>query len=76
MIPLKYLLGHSIEDLEKIALSYGELSFRGKQIHSYIYNQNINLKNIDDLKTLPSSFRDKLKSEGYILGGLILQKKS
>ena len=73
---MKYLLGNSIEDLEKIALSYGELSFRAKQIHSYIYNPNTSSKNIDDLKTLPSSFRDKLKSEGYVIGGLILQKKS
>ena len=29
-------MGCSIKDLEKIALSYGELSFRGKQIYNYI----------------------------------------
>jgi len=73
---LKNLLGRSIEDLEKIALSYGELSFRGKQIYNYIYNSKIRSNNIDDLKTLPANFRNKLKSEGFILGGLKLQKRS
>ncbi len=69
-------MGCSIEDLEKIALSYGELSFRGKQIYNYIYNPKIRSNNIDDLKTLPSNFRNKLKSEGFILGGLKLEKRS
>jgi len=73
---LKNLLGCSIEDLERIALDYGELSFRGRQIYNYIYNTKIVSKNIDDLKTLPSKFRNKLKSEGFIVGGLKLQKKS
>ena len=73
---MKNLLGCSIEDLEKIALSYGELSFRGKQIHNYIYNPKIRSNNIDDLQNLPSNFRNKLKSEGFIIGGLKLEKKS
>ncbi len=73
---MKNLLGCSINDLENIAISYGELSFRGKQIYDYIYNPKIRLKNIDDLKNLPSNFRNKLKSEGFIVGGLKLQKKS
>ena len=76
MIPLKNLLGCSIHDLEKIALSYGELSFRGKQIYNYIYNPKLRLNNIDDLKTLPSNFRNKLKSEGFIVGSLKLEKRS
>ena len=73
---MKNLLGCSIEDLEKIALSYGELSFRGKQIYKYIYNPNKRSKNIDDFRNLPSDFRNKLKLEGFIVGGLKLQKKS
>ena len=76
MIPLKNLLGCSVEDLEKIALSYGESSFRGKQIYNYIYNPKVRSNNIDDLKTLPSNFRNKLKSEGFIVGGLKLEKRS
>ena len=73
---MKHLLGCSIDDLEKIAVSHGELSFRGKQIYNYIYNSKIRSNNIDDLKTLPSSFRKKLKSEGFIVGGLKLLKRS
>jgi len=73
---LKNLLGCSVEDLEKIALNFGELSFRGKQIYNYIYNPKTKSNNIDDLKTLPSHFRNKLKSEGFIVGGLLLQKRS
>ncbi len=73
---MKNLLGCSIEDLEKIALSYGELSFRGKQIYKYIYNPNKRSRNIDDFRNLPSDFRNKLKLEGFIVGGLKLQKKS
>ena len=73
---MKNLLGCSIEDLEKIALSYGELSFRGRQIYNYIYNPKTTSYDIDDLKILPSNFRNKLKSEGFIVGGLELQKRS
>ncbi len=69
------LIGSSIEDLKRIAIKYGELSFRGKQIYSYLYNPKNNLETIDDLKTLPSNFRDKLKSEGFIVRSLKLQNK-
>ncbi len=69
-------MGCSVEDLERLAVSFGELSFRGKQIYNHIYNPKIRLNNIDDLKTLPSNFRNKLKSEGFIVGGLKLQKRS
>ena len=73
---MKSLIGCSIKDLERIALNYGELSFRGRQIHNYIYNPKNKLRNIDDLKTLPSKFRDKLKTEGFVVKGLNIQKKS
>ena len=72
---MKNLLGFSIKDLEKLALNYGELSFRGRQIYSSIYNSKNKLNNIDDIKVLPSNFRNKLKSEGFIIGGLTLKKK-
>ena len=73
---MKNLLGCSIKDLEKIALNYGELPFRGRQIYNHIYNSKVKLETIDDLKSLPTLFRDKLKSEGFILGGLNLKKRS
>ena len=73
---MKNLVGCSIEDLERIALSYGQLSFRGKQIYNYLYNPKIRSNSIDDFKNLPSDFRNKLKSDGFKVGGLKLQKRS
>ena len=72
---MKNLIGSSIEELEQIALRNGEKSFRGKQIYSYLYNPKNNLETIDDLKNLPSKFRDKLKREGFIVRSLKLQKR-
>tara|TARA_B100000900_G_scaffold407544_1_gene420388 strand:+ start:1423 stop:2469 length:1047 start_codon:yes stop_codon:yes gene_type:complete len=73
---LKNLLGYSIEELEKIAINYGEMSFRGRQLHNHIYDSKINRNNIDEFKSLPSRFRDKLKNDGFIVGGLNLQSRS
>ena len=69
------LLGCSIDDLEKIAVKYGESSFRGRQIYSSIYKSNIKLKSLEEIKVLPSKFRDKLIREGFFVGGLILKDK-
>tara|TARA_Y100001978_G_scaffold201109_1_gene218742 strand:+ start:1463 stop:2506 length:1044 start_codon:yes stop_codon:yes gene_type:complete len=73
---LKNLIGCSIKDLENIAINHGQLSFRGRQIYNYIYNPKNFLKNIDDFKALPTKFRERLKSEGFVLRSLNLQKKS
>ena len=70
------LLGYSISELEKIAINYGELSFRGRQIYSSMYNNEKKLESIDDIKVLPSSFRSKLKKDGFFIGGLHLKEKS
>ena len=69
------LLGCSIEELEKIAVNYGESSFRGRQIYSSIYKPNIKLKKLEEIKVLPSKFRDKLIREGFFIGGLTLKNK-
>ena len=69
------LLGCSIEELEKIAVNYGESSFRGRQIYSSIYKSNIKLKRLEEIKVLPSKFRDKLIREGFFIGGLTLKNK-
>ena len=72
---MKNLLGCSINDLEKLAVNYGELAFRGRQIYSSIYKSKIKLHTIDDIKVLPSDFRKKLISDGFIVGGLNLKKR-
>ncbi len=73
---MKNLLGCSLKDLEKIAIEYGEASFRGRQIYNSIYNPNHKLKSIDAIKGLPTNFKDKLKNDGFIVGGLTLKEKS
>jgi len=72
---LKNLLGCSIQDLEEIATQYGESQFRGRQIHSSIYNSKFKVNTIDEIKGLPLKFRNKLKEDGFVLGGLKVKHK-
>ena len=72
---MKNLLGYSIKDLEKIALNYGESPFRGRQIYSSMYRSKKKIDSINDIKVLPSNFRDKLIQEGFVIGGLALKEK-
>ena len=72
---MKNLLGSSIKDLEEIALNFGESSFRGRQIHNWIYNHQKKINSIDEISVLPLRFRNKLREEGFIVGGLILKNK-
>jgi len=72
---LNNLLGCSINDLEKIAVKFGESPFRGRQIYKSIYNSKNRLSCLDDIKVLPSRFREKLQKEAYFVGGLELREK-
>ncbi len=72
---MKNLLGSSIKDLENIALDYGQATFRGRQIYSWIYNYKNKNKNIDQIEVLPLDFRKKLKNDGFKVGELSLQEK-
>lgn len=55
----KVLLGLSEEEIKNKIISLGEKPFRAKQIYSWL-NKG---KRFDDMSNLPSSLRDKLKSE-------------
>ena len=70
------LLGRNIEDLENIALSYGQAAFRGRQIHNWLYNYKNKNRNIDHIEVLPLDFRKKLKEDGFKVSELNLQEKS
>ena len=72
---MKNLIGYTIQDLEQIAVNYGESSFRGRQIHSFIYNSSFKLRKIDEIKVLPLDFRNKLNKDGFFIGDLTLQQK-
>ena len=69
------LLGYSIKDLERLALEYGESSYRGRQIYSWIYNYKNRFKSLDQINVLPLNFRNYLKEKGYRLGDLTLNQK-
>ena len=73
---MKNLIGYTIQDLERIAVNYGESSFRGRQIHSFIYNSNFKLRKIDEIKVLPLDFRNKLNKDGFFIGDLTLQQRN
>ena len=72
---MKNLIGSSIRDLEKVALNYGQAAFRGRQIHSWLYDFKNKKKNIDEIDVLPLEFRRKLKNDGYKVNELSLHKK-
>tara|TARA_S200000501_G_scaffold230421_1_gene216133 strand:+ start:327 stop:1373 length:1047 start_codon:yes stop_codon:yes gene_type:complete len=72
---LKNLLGCSVNDLENVALNYGQAAFRGRQIYNWLYNYKNRSKSIDDINVLPINFRNQLKKEVSIFGELILKEK-
>ena len=72
---MKNLLGRNIKDLENVALSYGQASFRGRQIYNWLYNYKNKKKDIDQIDVLPLDFRKKLKRDGFKLSELSLQEK-
>jgi len=73
---LKNLLGSSLKDLENVALNYGQASFRGRQIHNWIYDYKNKKKDIDQINVLPLVFRKKLIQEGFKINELTLQERS
>ncbi len=44
-------------------------------MYSSIYKSKLRLKSLADIKVIPSKFRQKLISEGYFIGGLIVKEK-
>jgi len=73
---LKNLLGSSIEELENLALNYGQAAFRGRQIYQWIYNFRNRKKSIDQIEVLPLDFRKKLKEDGFHISELSFQEKN
>ena len=73
---MKNLLGSSLNELENVALNYGQAAFRGRQIYNWIYNYRNQKKNIDQIEVLPSEFRRKLKDDGFKVRELNLEEKN
>ena len=59
-----------------MALNYGEAAFRGRQIHSWIYNYRNKNKNIDQINVLPLDLRKKLMDDGFTVSELSFKEKN
>jgi 23S rRNA (adenine2503-C2)-methyltransferase len=60
------LLGLDLQELTGVVEAAGQPSYRGKQLFEAIYRQR--LCSIDEISTLPISFREKLRADSYRVG--------
>ncbi|XWS65986.1 hypothetical protein CRYUN_Cryun05aG0161500 [Craigia yunnanensis] len=60
------LLGMSAQDLQQLAVDFGQQSYRGKQLHHLIYKRKA--KEIQDFSHLPQAFRNDLMEAGWRIG--------
>ncbi|KAF9590920.1 hypothetical protein IFM89_000465 [Coptis chinensis] len=60
------LLGMSEQDLQQLAIDFGQQSYRGKQLHHLLYKTKA--KEIQDFSHLPQAFRNDLQEAGYKVG--------
>jgi 23S rRNA (adenine2503-C2)-methyltransferase len=60
------LLGLDLEELTSVAVEKHQPSFRGKQLADAVYRQGVST--IEEISTLPLSFRNELISEGWRVG--------
>ena len=66
------IIGMNLSELEDLSEKFDQSRFRGRQLFNSVYKQKINA--FDNMKTLPTSFRDILL-EKYVLHPLSLVKK-
>ncbi|MCD7453829.1 hypothetical protein HAX54_022289 [Datura stramonium] len=62
----RVLLGLSEEQLQQLALDFGQKSFRGKQLHHLLYKRKV--KEIQEFSQLPLAFRNDLQEAGWRVG--------
>jgi 23S rRNA (adenine2503-C2)-methyltransferase len=70
--PQKELLGLDLQELTAIAVEAGQPAYRGRQLFEALYRQRVEA--VDQITTLPNSFRSALK-ENYAGGLPPIQKK-
>jgi 23S rRNA (adenine2503-C2)-methyltransferase len=68
-----HLLGLTSEELERLAVSLGERSFRGRQLARWLYKRNA--KTIQEMTDLPASFRATLAREAVLYRSRILAEE-
>ncbi|XP_065869874.1 uncharacterized protein [Euphorbia lathyris] len=60
------LLGMSEPELQQVAVDLGQQSYRGKQLHHFIYQRKV--RDIQDFSQLPQAFRNELQEAGWKIG--------
>ncbi len=70
--PQKELLGLDLQELTAIAAEAGQPAYRGRQLFEAVYRKRVEA--IDQVTTLPSSFRSEL-TKSYVAGMPQVQKK-
>ena len=64
------LLGRSAAELEDWAIAQGHKSFRGRQIHDWLYNKGV--KSLSEITALPKQWRTELEDQTFRVGRLKL----
>lgn len=64
--PKTALLGLSLQDLTRVAVSAGQPAYRGRQLFKAIYRHHLNSP--QEISSLPLGFRRKLSQDGFSLG--------
>jgi 23S rRNA (adenine2503-C2)-methyltransferase len=67
------LLGLTLQELTHLALESGQPAYRGQQLFDAVYRQR--RTRLDELSTLPSSYRTQLADEGWQIGLPAVQRK-
>lgn len=62
----RVLLGMSEQELQQLALDFGQQSYRGKQLYHLIYKRKV--KEIDEFVQLPQALRNELQEAGWKVG--------
>ena len=68
------LLGRSAAELEDWAIAQGHKSFRGRQIHDWLYNKGV--KSLSEISALPKQWRTELEAQTFRVGRLKLVHQS
>ncbi|XP_010690639.2 uncharacterized protein LOC104904143 [Beta vulgaris subsp. vulgaris] len=62
----RVLLGMSEQELQQLAIEFGQQSYRGKQLHHLLYQRKV--KEIEEFTQLPQALRDQLQEAGWKVG--------
>lgn len=60
------LFGQTLKELTGLVESLRQPMYRAKQLHDALYRQRV--ESVDEISTLPLAVREKLKSQGWVVG--------